>query len=290
MALSNKLALVTGAASGIGASIVQKFAQNGASIILVDVSKKVNDECKKLRDSLDLNKETNSHIKISAHLCDVSNSLQVNALFKEIGERYPQHKVPNVLVNSAGIVRDSMFVKMGEKEFDEVVDINLKGTFLMCQAASRILIEKYSKVKLKMINYSKLFLIEKFIQNKKDQFQDPTKSYASFINLASVIGKYGNIGQANYGASKAGVEGLTRTLAKELGYYNIRCNSILPGYITTPMTEAVPEKYLQKLVKAIPLKRLGMPNDIAELALFLASDKSSYITGGSIECGGGLQF
>lgn len=147
MLLANKLALVTGAASGIGATIAQKFAQNGASIILVDVSKKVNDQCKKLRESLDLENEANSHIKLSAHLCDVSNSLQVNALFKEIRERYPEQKVPNVLVNSAGITRDNLFVQMGEKEFEEVIDINLKGTFLMCQAASKTLIEEFPKVK-----------------------------------------------------------------------------------------------------------------------------------------------
>jgi NAD(P)-dependent dehydrogenase (short-subunit alcohol dehydrogenase family) len=143
MSLSNKLALVTGAASGIGASIAQKFVQNGASVILVDNSEKVNDQCDKIRDSLDSTKD----IKISSHLCDVSNSTQVESLFKEINEKYPQQKVLNILVNSAGIGgKGNYFYKISEKDFDRVIEINLKGTFLMCRAASRILIEAYSKV------------------------------------------------------------------------------------------------------------------------------------------------
>jgi NAD(P)-dependent dehydrogenase (short-subunit alcohol dehydrogenase family) len=141
MSLTNKLALVTGAASGIGASIAQKFIQNGASVILVDVSQKINDQCN------ELSKELNNHAKISSHLCDVSSSLQVNSLFKEINDKYPEHRVPNILVNSAGVAGNSDFVhNLSEKEFDRIIDINLKGTFLMCQAAARILIENYSKV------------------------------------------------------------------------------------------------------------------------------------------------
>ena len=116
------------------------------------------------------------------------------------------------------------------------------------------------------------------------------KSYGSIINIASVVGKYGNVGQANYSASKAGVEGFTRTAAKELGRYKIRCNSILPGFIVTPMTDKVPQKYLDLMLKMIPLGRFGDPEDISDLALFLASDQSSYVTGASIECSGGIAF
>ena len=151
-----------------------------------------------------------------------------------------------------------------------MIEVNLKGTFLVTQAAARGLAEN-----LRTGNVS---------------LEGVVGSYASFINLASVVGKFGNIGQANYAASKAGVEGLTRTSAKELGKLKIRCNAILPGFIRTPMTDKVPDKFLEQIRRAVPLGRIGEPDDIAQLALFLASDASSYITGSSIECGGGVSF
>jgi 17beta-estradiol 17-dehydrogenase/3alpha(17beta)-hydroxysteroid dehydrogenase (NAD+) len=117
-----------------------------------------------------------------------------------------------------------------------------------------------------------------------------SESNGSIVNLSSVVAKYGNLGQANYSASKAGVEGFSRSVAKELAKYKIRCNVILPGFIKTPMTDKVPSKYLEQMVRMVPMGRVGLPNDIADLALFLASDSSSYITGSSIECSGGLSF
>jgi 17beta-estradiol 17-dehydrogenase/3alpha(17beta)-hydroxysteroid dehydrogenase (NAD+) len=261
--LANKLALVTGGASGIGNSIARLFAMNGANIVLVDMVPSVQEASKLIQ------QESNSQIKTLSFQCDVSNSTQVNQLFEKIRTAFPDQKVPNVVVNSAGITRDGFMLKMSEADFDKVIQVNLKGSFLILQAAARGLVEQATLNKLDLSN---------------------TKSYGSIINLASVVGKFGNIGQVNYSASKAGVEGMTRTTAKEMGRFKIRCNAILPGFIRTPMTEKVPDKVLGQMVKMIPLGRFGEPEDIAQLALFLASDASSYVTGASIECSGGIQF
>lgn len=261
--LKNKLALITGGSSGIGLEVAKKFALNGASLALVDMNSNVNDVASEIS-KLNLNDK----IEVSSHVCDVSDSKQVNDLFSNLKSKHPIHKVPSVVVNSAGITRDSFFLKMSEKDFDQVISVNLKGTYLVSQAATRALIENI----------------------KAKEELNAMKSYGSIINLASVVGKFGNIGQANYSASKAGVEGLTKTIAKETGRYKIRCNCILPGYIKTPMTDKVPKKYLEQMLQIIPLGRFGLPDDIADLALFLASDSSSFITGASIECSGGMRF
>lgn len=261
--LRNKLALVTGSSSGLGLAIAKKFAINGASLVLADLTPNVN------KIASEIQKEYhNENISVSSHVCDVSDSKQVQSLFEEIISKHPNYKVPSIVVNSAGITRDGLLLKMNEKDFDQVISVNLKGTYLVSQAIARRLVENISS---------------------KEQLT-PLKSYGSIINIASVVGKYGNVGQANYSASKAGVEGLTRTFAKELGRYKIRCNSILPGFIVTPMTDKVPKKHLDLMLKMIPLGRLGDPEDIADMALFLASDASSYVTGASIECSGGLSF
>ena len=261
--LANKLALVTGAGSGIGQAIAAKFAKQGASLVLVDVSRNVQEVAKGL-------KETNDKLSITAHTCDVSDSKQIDKLFQEISQAHAaKNLMPNVLVNSAGITRDAFFLKMNEKDFDEVISINMKGTYLMSQAFARNLVQNF----------------------KTATFEDPVRSsFGSIVNLASVVGKCGNIGQTNYAGSKAGVEGMTKTIAKELGRYKIRCNAILPGFIKTPMTEKVPAKNLAVIQQLIPLGRVGLPEEIADLAAFLASDSSSYVTGASIECTGGLLF
>lgn len=259
--LANKLALVTGSASGIGRCVAQTFAKQGASLVLVDLAKNVEEVGEAIRTE-------NKDVRILSYSCDVSDSVQVKLLFNKIKETYPDLKAPNVVVNSAGITRDNILVKMSEKDFDDVIKVNLKGTYLVTQTACRELISNFDAI------------------NATSQI----KSYASIVNLASVIGKFGNVGQANYAASKAGVEGLTKTVAREMGRYKIRCNAILPGFIKTPMTDKVPEKYLNAMLRMIPIGRYGEPEDIAQLALFLASDSSSYITGSSIECGGGLSF
>lgn len=261
--LSNKLALVTGAASGIGKQVALKLAKNGANVALVDFSPNLSAIAKEVE------KEANSHYKIitTAHSCNVSDSSQVNQLLTELKMQHP-NQLPTIVVNSAGITRDSFLLKMSEKQFDEVIAVNLKGTFLVTQAISRYLVENL----------------------KKNPLDDSISSYGSFINLASVVGKFGNLGQANYSASKAGVEGFTRTVAKELGRYKIRCNAILPGFIQTPMTDKVPPQILEQMISMIPMGRIGSAEDIANLVLFLSSDSSSFITGNSIECSGGMVF
>jgi NAD(P)-dependent dehydrogenase (short-subunit alcohol dehydrogenase family) len=259
MALANKLALVTGASQGIGLSIAKKFAASGADLVLADFSPTITNVASEL---------ANTGVKVTSHVCDVTSSEQINAMFEKIKKDSTNGVVPNVIVNSAGITRDNLLLRMSEEEWDQVMATNLKGTFLVTQAASRLLIEMASEC----------------------ESYETAKTYASIINLASVIGKFGNVGQANYAASKAGVEAFSKSTAKELGRFKIRCNSILPGFINTPMTDAIPEKFVKMMLKMIPLARIGEPEEIADLAEFLASDESSYITGASIECSGGIGF
>jgi 17beta-estradiol 17-dehydrogenase/3alpha(17beta)-hydroxysteroid dehydrogenase (NAD+) len=260
--LTNKLALITGSGSGIGKSIATLFAKNGANLVLVDASPKIIDIGRQIESE-------NTNIKTHCAQVDVTNSEQIGKLFQDIRAAFPEARIPNVVVNSAGITKDALLLKMSEAHFDDVIRVNLKGTFLITQAASRALVED---IKSSNVNLESL------------------RTYASIVNIASVVGKYGNIGQANYSASKAGVEGFTRTTAKELGRFKIRCNAILPGFIKSPMTDKVPEKHLIQIAKAVPLGRIGEPEDVAQLAVFLASDASSYITASSIECSGGLLF
>jgi 17beta-estradiol 17-dehydrogenase/3alpha(17beta)-hydroxysteroid dehydrogenase (NAD+) len=208
--LSGKLCLVTGGASGIGLSISKLFAKEGAAVCIADINKEIDVVAKQLP-----NEHKQSH---SAFACDVSNSNDVKALFKNIKECYTDFKFPRIVVNSAGITRDKTLLKLSEAEFDKVIDVNLKGTFLVTQAAAAELVAYYKA-------------------NKDEIDQNKLKTYGSIINIASIVGKRGNLGQANYSASKAGVEGFTKSVSKEIARYNIRCNAILPGFIRTPMTE-----------------------------------------------------
>lgn len=160
-------------------------------------------------------------------------------------------------MNCAGITRDTRMINMTEEMFDDVIKVNLKGTYLMSQAISKLMIE-----------------------NKVES--------GSIINISSVSAKIGNFGQCNYAASKSGVIGLTKTIAREMAMYNIRCNAIMPGFIDTPMVQKVPDKVLDKIIEEIPLKRFGTPEEIADTCVFLASRRSSYITGSVIQVSGGL--
>ncbi|CAL1277215.1 unnamed protein product [Larinioides sclopetarius] len=200
------------------------------------------------------NKFFSSLGKHFAHAVDVTKNDSVLGLVSRIKQECP---IPDVLVNCAGITRDAFMLKMSEEMFDDVIRVNLKGTFLMTQAISRLMIE--SKVET-----------------------------GSIVNISSVSGKIGNIGQCNYSASKAGVESFTKTVAKELAKYNIRCNAVMPGFIDTPMANKVPEKILEQVRKEIPMQRLGKPEEIADVCAFLASQRSSYVTGGIIQVSGGF--
>uniref|UniRef100_A0A9J2PQD1 (3R)-3-hydroxyacyl-CoA dehydrogenase n=1 Tax=Ascaris lumbricoides TaxID=6252 RepID=A0A9J2PQD1_ASCLU len=245
--LSDSTPINRGGGSGIGRAICSRFAEHGAKLLVVDQNgKSAEDVCASLK-SLDGAK----HLSFA---CDVSNSNEVKSLVDFALKHY--NSAPNVVVNSAGIIRDSILLKMSEKQFDDVIAVNLKGTYLITQAFTQLAVER--------------------------------QEFQSVINLSSIIGKIGNIGQINYAATKAGVIGLTKTAARELAINGIRLNAILPGFIKTPMTAAIPEKVLSPLCAQIPMGRMGKPEEIADAALFLASDLSTYVTGAAIEVTGGF--
>nr|XP_011430925.2 estradiol 17-beta-dehydrogenase 8 isoform X2 [Crassostrea gigas] len=243
--LSGRLAVVTGAGSGIGRAVCRVFASEGATVIGADMNEKGMEE------TLAMIKDTGDH---QSFQCDVSSSASVNNLLDKIKEKYSS--APQVAVNSAGITRDRTMMKLTEEDFDKVVNVNLKGTWLLNKAVGKAMLTN--------------------------------KVQGSIVNISSLVGKTGNIGQTNYAASKAGVIGITKSMAKEMGKFNIRVNAVLPGFIETPMTETVPENLMQMTKLLIPLGRLGNPEEIANTCAFLASDKSSYITGATIEVTGGL--
>jgi len=183
---------------------------------------------------------------------DVSNREQAKQVVKETIAKYGRL---DVLINNAGIIQDALVVKMTEEQWDKVININLKGPFNCIQAVVEQMISQGSGV---------------------------------ILNISSIVALYGNVGQTNYAATKAGLVGMTKTLAKELGKKGIRVNAVAPGFIYTPMTETMPEKILEMMKEKTPLKRLGTPADVASTLLFLASDDASFINGAVISVDGGL--
>jgi 3-oxoacyl-[acyl-carrier protein] reductase len=242
--LDGKTALVTGAARGIGQCIALKLAEEGANLALCDVKTEWLDETKSKVEALGRRAE--------AYAVDVSDSAQVT---EGVGQVAKDFGSIDVVVNNAGITRDGLLMRMSEEDWDLVMNINLKGTFLMTKAASRYMMKQRSGV---------------------------------FVNIASVIGLMGNPGQANYGASKAGVSNLTKTTAKELAARGIRANAIAPGFIKTKMTDALTEETRNAMLAAIPMKDFGTPEDVANVVLFLASDLSRYVTGQTLSVCGGM--
>ncbi|MBO8160054.1 MAG: 3-oxoacyl-[acyl-carrier-protein] reductase [Thermosipho sp. (in: Bacteria)] len=201
-----------------------------------------------------LRKENPGPGRIDTYVLNVTDREKIDEVIGTVIEKYGKI---DVLVNNAGITRDALLLRMKEEDWDAVINVNLKGVFNMTQAVAPVMIK----------------------QGK-----------GSIINTSSIVGVFGNIGQTNYSATKAGVIGMTKTWAKELARKGaqIRVNAVAPGFIRTPMTEKVPEKILQALNDKIPLKRMGEPEEVANLYLFLASDESSYITGQVIGIDGGL--
>lgn len=292
--LMGRVALITGAASGIGRSVCQLFAREGARIIAVDIQEEANMETLK---SL----AQGNHCAMTA---DISNVASVNEIFTKLKERF--NAVPTVIVNSAGITRDNILLRATEEDFNEVIAINLKFPWL------------YETVHVRICDHSQYKLaggshVSFFGQKDKPCMQNICAAvcdqgtyvvtqaavkmmlsekveHGSIVNISSIVGKGGNIGQCNYAASKAGVIGLTKSASKELSRFNIRVNAILPGFISTPMTDAVPEKVLQKMLKFIPMQRFGQPEEVAETCLFLATKRSAYITGACLEVSGGLNI
>jgi len=248
--LSGRLALVTGGGSGIGKAVCHVFAREGARVVVTDINVKAAEETLK-----ELEGAAGSCGQHLALPMDVTVGRSVQAVIADTLSHYKT--APSVVCNSAGITRDNFLMKMDENSFNAVINVNLKGTFLVTQAASAAMV-------------------------------DAKVAAGSIINISSIIGRTGNIGQANYAASKAGVEAMTKSAARELAQFSIRCNSVLPGFIETPMLKAVPDKVKNKFKMLIPAGRTGRPEEVAEVVLFLASERSSYVTGTSIEVTGGF--
>ena len=240
--LEGKTAIITGGASGIGKATGVKFIEYGARVILFDL----NEEALKSFYEEKV-KDRGWYFK-----GDISNREDIEKFVDEIKKR--GEKI-DILVNSAGVTRDTLLIRMKEEDWDFVLNVNLKGIFLLTKEIVRMMIREENGV---------------------------------IINLSSVVGISGNIGQCNYSASKAGVIAFTKSLAKEVGSRNIRVIAIAPGFIETPMTEKLPEEIKNKYLEQIPLKRFGKPEEVAELISFLASDKASYITGCVIQIDGGM--
>ncbi len=241
-----KTVLITGGSRGIGKAVAMKFAENGYKIIINYVSDKTDTE--QLKKEL-LQAGAADILLIKA---DVSNSEDVKNMVKETIEKF--EKI-DVLVNNAGITKDNLLMRMSEEEFDKVIQINLKGTYLVTKEVTRYMMKK-----------------------KK----------GSIVNLASVVGVAGNAGQCNYAASKAGIIGLTKSVAKELASRNIRANAVAPGFIETDMTNVLKDEIKENINSQIPLKRMGTAREVAELVYFLGEDASSYITAQVINVDGGM--
>lgn len=230
--MSTKVAIVTGGAQGIGYGIASRLIQSGYLAIIADVNKDVGQQAMRK-----LGTKRSRFIP-----CDVGNEEEVLALFEELKQGDGRIEV---LVNNAGIIRDHVIWKMPAEDFDAVIRVNLRGSWLMCRQAAVTMREQ---------------------------------DYGRIINIASRAW-LGNPGQTNYSASKAGIVGLTRALALELAAYNVTVNAVAPGLIDSPMTRNLPEEIREKLVAAQPTKRMGTPEDVAELVAFLASEKAGFITG-----------
>jgi 3-oxoacyl-[acyl-carrier protein] reductase len=242
--LTGPVAIVTGAARGLGRLIAETLSAAGANVACVDVN-------------ADLLAETVNSInaaggEAAAYTCDVTDSQRVNDVVDEVVARWGGLQI---LVNNAGITRDGLIMRMKDDQWDSVLAINLRGTFLFTRAAAKPLMKGRA---------------------------------GRIINIASISGLMGNPGQANYSASKAGVIGLTRTVAMELAGRNITVNAIAPGFIQTEMTAALDEAVKKTIVERVPLGRLGQPRDVADAVLFLASEAASYITGHVLTIDGGL--
>ena len=240
-----KVVFVTGGSRGIGKAIALKYAQNGYNVIINYVSDKTNVE--------ELQKEfTKLNVECLIEKADVSKTEEVEKIVKKAIEKF--NKI-DVLVNNAGITRDGLLMRMKEEDFDKVIEINLKGTFLVTKS------------------------VIPYMLKKRD---------GKIINLASVVGVTGNAGQCNYSASKAGIIGFTKSIAKELASRNIRANAIAPGFIDTDMTSILSDEVKDSINVQIPMKRMGTTQEIANVAYFLGCEESSYITGQVINIDGGM--
>jgi len=239
-----KVVIITGAARGIGFAIAEAFAEKGAITIILDLQKEAVEQA--------AGKLVKNGWQALGFEANVTDSAAIEIVFKEIVKKFGKI---DILVNNAGITKDGLLMKMKESDWDAVINVNLKGTFVCTQKVCRFMMKQRSGV---------------------------------ILNIASVIGIMGNAGQANYAASKGGIIAFTKSTAKEFASRNIRVNAIAPGFIETEMTAKLPPEIVESYAGLIPLKRMGKPSDVANLCLFLASDEAEYITGQTVQVDGGL--
>jgi len=245
MTFADKTAVVTGGARGIGFEVAKKFAAGGATVVLVDV---LEDAMKQAAEKL----LAAGAKQVLTYKMDVTDEAAVEKTLDEVVEKCGRL---DILVNNAGITRDDLLLRMEAAMWDLVMNVNLKGTFLMTKHAARHMLRQ---------------------------------RYGRIVNLASVSGLVGNPGQANYSASKAGVVGFTRTVARELAKRGITCNAVAPGFIKTDMTDVLPDKAKEMALAAIPMARMGMPEEVASVIAFFASDDAAYVTGHVLAVDGGM--
>ena len=241
--LDGQTAVVTGGAQGLGFAIAQRFVAEGARVVLGDLNLEATEVAAKQLGGSDV---------ALAVRCDVTQVADVEALISTAVDRFGGL---DIMVNNAGITRDATMRKMTEEQFDQVIDVHLKGTWNGTRLAAAIMREN--------------------------------KRRGAIVNMSSVSGKVGMVGQTNYSAAKAGIVGMTKAAAKELAYLGVRVNAIAPGLIRSAMTEAMPQRIWDEKVAEIPMGRAGEPSEVASVALFLASDLSSYMTGTVMEVTGG---
>ncbi|MBC8420233.1 MAG: 3-oxoacyl-[acyl-carrier-protein] reductase [Desulfobacterales bacterium] len=244
--LDTRIVVITGGSKGIGRSVAYKFAEEKARIILAhnDADDSASQET--------LDNLAHKGVEADAHRVDVSSFGAVDLLFKEIFSKFER---VDVLINNAGITRDTLLMRMNEEDWDSVLNVNLKGVFNCTRAVVRSMIKERR---------------------------------GRIVNISSVVGQIGNAGQANYSASKAGIIGFTKTAAKELAGRSITVNGVAPGFIDTEMTAVLSEKVKESFLRQIPSGRMGKPEEVAEAVYWLCSDAASYVTGQIIHVNGGM--
>lgn len=243
MKFEGKVAIITGAGRGIGKAIAYQLGKQGANVVLIGSSEevfKVDEEFK------------SEKINSIALRADIKSENEVESMINQVMDRLGR---VDILVNNAGITRDTLIMRMSEKDWDDVISTNLKGAFFCSKHVVKHMMKQRS---------------------------------GKIINITSVVGIMGNAGQANYASSKAGMIGLTKSLAKEVGSRGITCNAIAPGFIETQMTDKLPENIKENYLSGIPLRRFGTTNEVASATIFLASDEANYITGQVLHIDGGL--